>query len=206
MRFENGLRFFRGFGACAAIAASLAFVAPAEAVTFAGTTEGCFGASCTNFTSSAVQSGLTFTGGNFSVGGAGSSIGIGGLTNNLGTFTLSGVPATYTGDFSLEVLFTSPINTAITFVDTLSGTVASAGNGGVTVTFSSISQSFDGGLYTLTLNPVSVTGGDANDISGTIQINAVPEASTWAMIIMGFLGVGFMAYRNKKGAPAFRFA
>jgi hypothetical protein len=26
---------------------------------------------------------------------------------------------------------------------------------------------------------------------------AVPEASTWAMMILGFMGVGFMAYRRK---------
>jgi hypothetical protein len=28
---------------------------------------------------------------------------------------------------------------------------------------------------------------------------AVPEPSTWAMMIMGFAGVGFMAYRRKQG-------
>ena len=28
----------------------------------------------------------------------------------------------------------------------------------------------------------------------------VPEPSTWAMMILGFLGVGFMAYRRRKGA------
>jgi hypothetical protein len=33
---------------------------------------------------------------------------------------------------------------------------------------------------------------------------AVPEASTWAMMILGFAGVGFMAYR-RKSKPAFRF-
>jgi hypothetical protein len=33
-------------------------------------------------------------------------------------------------------------------------------------------------------------------------ISAVPEPSTWAMMIFGFLGVGFVAYR-KKGAPRF---
>jgi len=27
---------------------------------------------------------------------------------------------------------------------------------------------------------------------------AVPEPSTWAMMIMGFAGVGFMAYRRKQ--------
>ena len=35
--------------------------------------------------------------------------------------------------------------------------------------------------------------------------SAVPEASTWAMMILGFLGVGFMAYRRKNGSK-FRFA
>jgi hypothetical protein len=29
------------------------------------------------------------------------------------------------------------------------------------------------------------------------SVGAVPEPSTWAMMILGFLGVGFMAYRNK---------
>jgi hypothetical protein len=30
---------------------------------------------------------------------------------------------------------------------------------------------------------------------------AVPEPSTWAMLILGFVGVGFMAYRRRNGAP-----
>ena len=34
---------------------------------------------------------------------------------------------------------------------------------------------------------------------------AVPEPSTWAMMVLGFAGVGFMAYR-RKSKPAFRFA
>jgi hypothetical protein len=36
-------------------------------------------------------------------------------------------------------------------------------------------------------------------------MSAVPEPSTWAMLILGFAGVGFMAYRRKNTA-AFRFA
>jgi|WetSurMetagenome_2_1015567.scaffolds.fasta_scaffold240752_1 hypothetical protein len=35
--------------------------------------------------------------------------------------------------------------------------------------------------------------------------SAVPEPSTWAMMILGFVGVGFMAYRRKSNA-AFRLA
>lgn len=31
--------------------------------------------------------------------------------------------------------------------------------------------------------------------------SAVPEPSTWAMIILGFAGVGYMAYRRRNGTP-----
>jgi hypothetical protein len=30
-----------------------------------------------------------------------------------------------------------------------------------------------------------------------LQVAAVPEPSIWAMMILGFAGVGFMAYRRK---------
>lgn len=33
------------------------------------------------------------------------------------------------------------------------------------------------------------------------SITAVPEPSTWAMMILGFCGIGAMAYRRRKGAP-----
>jgi hypothetical protein len=36
-------------------------------------------------------------------------------------------------------------------------------------------------------------------------VAAVPEASTWAMLILGFAGIGFMAYR-KRGTTQLRFA
>jgi hypothetical protein len=42
------------------------------------------------------------------------------------------------------------------------------------------------------------------DCGGTI--NGVPEPSTWAMMILGFAGIGFMAYRRKQNGPALRFA
>jgi PEP-CTERM motif len=38
-----------------------------------------------------------------------------------------------------------------------------------------------------------------------MNIAAVPEPSTWAMMILGFLGVGFMAYR-RQNRPALRAA
>lgn len=35
---------------------------------------------------------------------------------------------------------------------------------------------------------------------------AAPEPSTWAMMIFGFLGVGFMSYRRRTAKSSFRFA
>jgi hypothetical protein len=35
---------------------------------------------------------------------------------------------------------------------------------------------------------------------------AAPEPATWAMMILGFFGVGFVAYRRKASGPAFRLA
>lgn len=35
---------------------------------------------------------------------------------------------------------------------------------------------------------------------GTAGVGAVPEPSTWAMMILGFAGIGFMAYRRRNAA------
>jgi hypothetical protein len=45
-------------------------------------------------------------------------------------------------------------------------------------------------------------------LSNTVTLSAaVPEPSTWAMMILGFLGVGFMAYRKRnRDSGALRFA
>jgi hypothetical protein len=49
----------------------------------------------------------------------------------------------------------------------------------------------------------TVGGGyNPSGIAGTFSVTAVPEASTWAMLILGFAGVGFMAYRRKSSTHA----
>jgi hypothetical protein len=52
--------------------------------------------------------------------------------------------------------------------------------------------------YVITLNV------DGFSVSETVS--AVPEPATWAMMILGFLGVGFMAYRRKQSGAAFTVA
>jgi hypothetical protein len=66
-----------------------------------------------------------------------------------------------------------------------------------TDTFSSTTLALLGltpGTYTYTFG----TGQDADRVVVNIgNVSAVPEASTWAMLLLGFTGIGFMAYRRK---------
>lgn len=50
-----------------------------------------------------------------------------------------------------------------------------------------------------------VNGTTFFDVLGTANISAVPEPSTWAMLILGFCGLGFMAYRRKQTGQQFSF-
>jgi hypothetical protein len=47
--------------------------------------------------------------------------------------------------------------------------------------------------------------GDVGSGSGTFNISAVPEPSTWAMMIIGFLGLGWLAHRRRASGTV-RFA
>jgi hypothetical protein len=55
-------------------------------------------------------------------------------------------------------------------------------------------MNFRGALYPYEYNQGLVTGFNA--------VAPVPEPSTWAMMILGFAGVGFMAYRRRFGTTA----
>jgi PEP-CTERM motif len=56
-----------------------------------------------------------------------------------------------------------------------------------------------GGAETLDyqFDPVSGGPNGSNLVSYQINVSAVPEPSTWAMMILGFAGIGFVAYRRK---------
>jgi hypothetical protein len=46
---------------------------------------------------------------------------------------------------------------------------------------------------------------DANGNTATV-VESVPEPSTWAMMILGFVGLGFLAHRRRNQASAFTAA
>jgi hypothetical protein len=212
------VRLLRGMSASAVVAVGLALAGPAQAVEFIGFTDGCFGSGCTPTSSSLASTitlagtGLSFTNSTFNVTSSGGFAAIGGAPatpnfNNLGSFTVTNATSSFNNDdFSLLVSFSAPAGvspTSTTFVDLVTGSVTSGVGGAVNVKFDTPPQAFtfDGGAFTLSVNDVSLTAlGDASNsiaVSGLITIQAVPEASTWAMMIFGFASVGFLAYRRQ---------
>jgi PEP-CTERM motif len=60
-------------------------------------------------------------------------------------------------------------------------------------------------IYTFDLTLIDAATGKLVS-SVQVEVSAVPEPSTWAMMVLGFCGLGFMAYRRKQNGPAFRLA
>ncbi len=169
--------------------------APAHAaIVFAGSTTGCFGANCTNFASTANFDHLSFAGTTFSTGA--------GSTFTLGSFTLAnGTVPDYTNSFVLDVAFTFPAGTTGSnlFDAAITGSVQDH-NGSVTINFDNSPHAFtfSGGSFTLAVNDLTIIIGDP-DVTGIITLTvAVPEPSTWAMMILGFAGIGFFGYRRSR--------
>lgn len=192
-----------------AVSAMACFATPTTAQTlFTGSTTGCFttvGGTCTQG-STATTGGLTFTGGTFNQStDASGFLGIGGLTDNLGTFSLLGTPQSYSGSmFNLLVSFTSPSGTTPSsslFTALLTGSVISTTSGSVFLNFDNTTRLFGSaaGPFTFAVNDVSVSAGSSGQIlSGQVQMAAVPEPGTWALMLLGFGGVGYSMRRRRR--------
>jgi hypothetical protein len=141
-------------------------------------------------------------------------VGAGGVADS-GTLTISGaglpgvetlglspLPQVYkAGDgtnlFGNDNIF--PITTnGITF-----GTNAPGGSSGGYIVQFLLGGEFGECSSTVVCGFIAGPGGDGSlyDKLGATTISAVPEPSTWAMLLLGFASIGFMAYRRKsKGA------
>jgi hypothetical protein len=126
-----------------------------------------------------------------------------------GSFTVVGEQATGSKSFSLtETFIADGITTSILLHPTLTVTLnldtLSYPSGTPTVV-----NLPDGQVLTVTPLAFSITRGIGvfpYELDATFALSpAVPEPSTWAMMLLGFAGIGFMAYRRKSG-PGFRFA
>ena len=206
--------------AATAMAAVAIGSSPASAVTFTGSTTGCFGSGCSS-APLALNDQLLFVGNPFFSG----STTIGPLTVNLGGFAVSDPSIllfdfndSYTGQFFLKVNFTAPAGTTpnpVGFSANLSGNLNWLHGGTLQIDFGAPQHlTYTGGSFDLAINDITLTTNfrfhaDADFLTGTIsnvaasgnaQTPAVPEPSTWAMMILGFAGVGIIAYRRRQQA------
>jgi hypothetical protein len=58
------------------------------------------------------------------------------------------------------------------------------------------------GVYTFDLKLLDGENNVIGDVTAQVNVGAVPETSTWAMMILGFFGIGFVAYRRRNTALA----
>jgi hypothetical protein len=157
--------------------------------------------------------GLTYACGSFDVDtNAAGDAGIGGAPDNLGVFSLSMLPFDYAGHtFELFVTIlappgsTGPDPTTLT----LSLAVGPGGSGGVLIgggsaffTYPAVQGS---GTFTLQINPLALTPGQASDLTGFIlgatgdPLVIIPEPASMALMGAGLLAVSFLARRRRKG-------
>ena len=69
-------------------------------------------------------------------------------------------------------------------------------------------RSINGGIFFGVDVWNSNTGGSTGNVGATLEstVAPVPEPSTWAMMILGFAGIGFMTYRQRKRRMALNVA
>jgi len=122
-----------------------------------------------------------------------------------GTFNLGG------GSSTSQAVVISSVG-GVTLANPTSNGLGIGWNGGQE-TFNFSSLALNGVSNTLEFHYESLSGpgfagfqglGDEGWGVEQVNVSAVPEPSTWAMMILGFAGVGFMAYRRRNNQSAFR--
>jgi hypothetical protein len=86
---------------------------------------------------------------------------------------------------------------------TVLGVQVAAGTDENLNTLTGVNGSFN--FYTFEYDPSTLTAGNTNVLLHEVA-GAIPEPTTWAMMIIGFFGVGFMAYRRQNKGLGFRMA
>ncbi len=210
------------------ITASAALAAPASAaVTFQGYATGCFTTTTCSPSTTATPGtattigGLTYTASSVdvttnhisftqSINSAGQAF-FGGT--DLGSFSLNNTIFDYNPYFfDFLVTFTAPPGTqAGSFTADLIGSVQAEQNGGVRINFfndasNPLTLTSSVGTFTFYIDDLSIgqstVGAQTAVTGGILSFTPVPEPATWALMLIGFAGVGAAMRRSRKPALA----
>jgi hypothetical protein len=170
--------------------------ARADEITVAGTT------------ASNVPAGITFTAGSFNGMTSGGFAGF----SNLGSYTLSTSAGNYNNNvIDLTVTFTVPTGisggAASTFVANVFGNVNTNAQGGVSIVFTNPTQNFSfsnangSGLFSFSVNPVSLNPGGTTALSGYVSGGvftpiSTPEPSGSLLLAAGLLLMPFVGLKR----------
>jgi hypothetical protein len=81
------------------------------------------------------------------------------------------------------------------------------GNGDQTTQATNNEVDFSGVFRSVVLASVGQNALELDNVTSSPALeNGVPEPSTWAMMLLGFIGVGFVSYRRRSTRSTFRFA
>jgi hypothetical protein len=123
----------------------------------------------------------------------------------IGTFKISGGYVFSNGATTLSTNTTNWL--AAPALDNTSWTAPTVAAQAFAVNGSGIWGSYNGAQPNIAADAQWIWSNPDNGLYADLstQISAVPEPATWAMMILGFFGIGFMAYR-RKSRSAFRLA
>jgi hypothetical protein len=151
------------------------------------------------------------------LGTGGSGMGTITVTEGSGGDTITGITGEIGGDTITalvsggdDLLF--PVGSTFTIGKKTGTSVVALDTNGIVVSTSAGDFDVFGAGSPLS-SPQTVNGNDIDELGpdgflvGTLALQAaVPEPSTWAMMILGFCGLGFIAYRKKRVEPEVRLA
>ena len=138
--------------------------------------------------------GPTTNGNTTTIGYSDTDVGASINENVVFTDTLAGIYAITLTTSSPAVNFTSAILTGNGTTNALTKTADDGTNEFWNFT-SPTTRLLQAGQYTLT---ILGTNSGAGSLGGSITINAVPEPATWALMLLGFAGMGFALRRGRK--------
>jgi hypothetical protein len=216
------------FGILAVVCVQVCNVSPSSAEVLIEATSGGSSISSSGATSANLSTSAPLNGFDFAISTGSGSTSPANLTAFIGSLTGSGTPTlevtstgntlpvgsavsllssfnqlTTSGFTVTEQTFVDAANTAFGVTDPLATAIFTATGSSSELNTASLASPYSiTEIFTFTTD-AGVTG---NDTGSSISVVAsVPEASTWAMMVLGFFGVGFMAYR-RGNKSTFRFA